>query len=293
MDLVSILIPAYKPTYFKLALTSAITQTWQNKEIIVSDDCPTNAIKEICDQFGDLVIYQRNPYPDGKGATNHLNLLRNAKGDYCKFLCDDDLLLPLCVEKLLNGYKKHEKSNVNLIFSARNTIDSENNYLSTTDYFKHEGDVIISGLDMMRFMALNCCNVIGEPTTVLFRRDSIPHDINLWSIDELYFGIIDLSIFMHLLPRGNVLKIPGVLSCFRDNNESTSLPVNNPEFDKLVTVWGNIIRFADRNKLFTPEQKIQAYACYRKVIISQLPRAEHLLELFTQSVLSLKNDLQI
>lgn len=293
MDMVSILIPSYKPTYFTQALISAISQTWKNKEIIVSDDCPTNAIKEICDKFGDLVSYHRNPNPDGKGGNNHLNLLKLAKGDYCKFLCDDDILDPSCVENLIQGSQRHEPKNVNLIFSARATIDAENNFLKKIDYFQQNGDVVISGLDMMRFMAINCCNPIGEPTTILFKTNSIPHDKKLWSIDDLNFEINDLSIFMHLLPRGNVLKVDGILSYFRMNSESTSHPENNSEWGKLVTVWSNIIRYADRNKILSPEQKVQAFKRYRKTVISNLPRAEHLLEEFTESVVRLKYDLQI
>lgn len=293
MDMVSILIPAYKPTHFRLALTSAISQTWGNKEIIVSDDCPTNAIREICEGFGDLIIYQKNPYPDGIGANNHLNLLQLAKGDYCKFLCDDDILDPLCVESLLRGYQRHQINNVNLIFSNRATIDSNNNILNTIDYFQEKGDVIINGLDMLKFMALNCLNPIGEPTTVLFKRDCIPHDRNLWSIDDLYFGVIDLSIFMRLLTRGNALKVDGVLSYFRIHSASTSMPESNSEWDKLVTVWSNIIRYADRHKILTPEQRVEAYMKYRKNVISELPRAEQFLEIFTESVSSLKHDLQI
>ena len=51
MKPVSICIPAYKATHFKECLTSAIAQTYQTIEIIVSDDCPNDDIRCICEQF--------------------------------------------------------------------------------------------------------------------------------------------------------------------------------------------------------------------------------------------------
>ena len=71
MELVSILVPAYKPRHFREALTSAIAQTWRNKEIIVSDDCPSEEIHEICNEYTGHVTYIRNPYPGKNGRKQY------------------------------------------------------------------------------------------------------------------------------------------------------------------------------------------------------------------------------
>ena len=42
--LVSIIIPAYKATWFELALKSALAQDYPHCEIIIGDDCPDAGI---------------------------------------------------------------------------------------------------------------------------------------------------------------------------------------------------------------------------------------------------------
>jgi cellulose synthase/poly-beta-1,6-N-acetylglucosamine synthase-like glycosyltransferase len=56
---VSIVIPSYKAEHFEQCLRSAIGQTYPNTEILVSDNCPLDAIRDICARFPG-VIYQRN-----------------------------------------------------------------------------------------------------------------------------------------------------------------------------------------------------------------------------------------
>lgn len=49
--LVSIVVPTYKPRYFEAALQSALLQTYQNIEILISDDCPTQDIQDILSRY--------------------------------------------------------------------------------------------------------------------------------------------------------------------------------------------------------------------------------------------------
>src|SRR5471030_3366682 len=77
LPLVSIVIPSYKASHFEACLKSAIGQTYPHIEIMVSDNCPTEAIKEICARYGSHVIYQRNPE---RGEQNVLTSLFCAKG---------------------------------------------------------------------------------------------------------------------------------------------------------------------------------------------------------------------
>jgi glycosyltransferase involved in cell wall biosynthesis len=100
---VSICIPSYKATHFKECLTSAIAQTYKNIEIIVSDDCPNDDIKCICEQFNGQVRYIRNPNPGGSGRNNINHLCAISRGEYLKFLFDDDILNPFCVHNLVES----------------------------------------------------------------------------------------------------------------------------------------------------------------------------------------------
>ena len=80
--LVSIIIPAYKPSYFAQALESALAQTWGALEVVVCDDSPGDVIKAIvADQQSITTIplhYSRNPGCAGE-LGNTLSCIRLAQ----------------------------------------------------------------------------------------------------------------------------------------------------------------------------------------------------------------------
>ncbi|AUP76533.1 hypothetical protein CWS02_10720 [Enterobacter sp. EA-1] len=50
-DLVSIIIPAYKPDFFETALSSALNQSWPNCEVIICDDSRDDTIRLISERY--------------------------------------------------------------------------------------------------------------------------------------------------------------------------------------------------------------------------------------------------
>lgn len=105
-ELVSILIPAYKPDFFAEALQSAIDQDWPNTEIIVCDDSDSDAIRVNCEQFSRAfdvpVIYHKNASRLLETG-NVLHCLSHAKGKYIKFLYDDDIIAKNCISRLVKA----------------------------------------------------------------------------------------------------------------------------------------------------------------------------------------------
>src|ERR1017187_8423307 len=92
--LVSILIPAYNAqAWISDTLRSAITQTWQQKEIIVVDDGSTDQTLTIARQFESdsvRVFTQKN---QGAAAARN-KAFSLSQGDYIQWLDADDLLAP-------------------------------------------------------------------------------------------------------------------------------------------------------------------------------------------------------
>ena len=93
-SLVSILIPAFNAQeWIADTLRSAITQTWERKEIIVVDDGSTDQTLAIARQFESdsvRVVSEKN-----KGAASARNTaLSLCHGDYIQWLDADDLLAP-------------------------------------------------------------------------------------------------------------------------------------------------------------------------------------------------------
>ncbi len=112
---VSILIPAYKPQWFAQCLDSCMGQTAAVREIIISDDCPTDAIYQIVQpRLADPRIrYVRNTPALGLAA-NYLQCARMATSGWLKFFDDDDILHPDGVELLM----RHATGDVSLVMGG-------------------------------------------------------------------------------------------------------------------------------------------------------------------------------
>jgi glycosyltransferase involved in cell wall biosynthesis len=90
---VSICIPAYnREKWIGSAIDSALAQTWPDKEVIVVDDGSSDRTRQICEQYGNRIIFARQDHLGGGAARNHL--LRLASGDWIQYLDSDDYLLP-------------------------------------------------------------------------------------------------------------------------------------------------------------------------------------------------------
>lgn len=124
LPLVTIGIPTYNRAdgFLKETLASAVSQTYMNLEVIVSDNCSPDNTGEVVRSFTDPRIrYLRQT--ENIGANNNFNfLLRQAKGAYFQLLQDDDLIDPDFVEA---GMKAVDyRSDVGLIQTGTRVIDS-------------------------------------------------------------------------------------------------------------------------------------------------------------------------
>src|SRR5438105_4852205 len=93
--LVSVVITTFNRTfYLEEALASTVKQTYENLEVIVSDDCGTTDIEPLLAHIGDgRVRYRRNAERLGV-AGNTLVASLEADGKYIAYLNDDDAWEP-------------------------------------------------------------------------------------------------------------------------------------------------------------------------------------------------------
>lgn len=106
----SILIPAYKATFFKECLDSVLSQTYPDYEVVILNDCSPEPIKEIVSEYHNSKIrYYENEHNVGaiKVVDNWNKLLDLAKGEYVICMGDDDKLTSDCLEKYINSIFHH------------------------------------------------------------------------------------------------------------------------------------------------------------------------------------------
>ncbi|MBQ7688857.1 MAG: glycosyltransferase family 2 protein [Clostridia bacterium] len=107
-ELVSIIMPSYNTAdYIGASINSVLAQTYQNWELIIVDDCSTDATDAAVAAFQDPRIrYLKNGRNSG-AAVSRNRALREAKGKWIAFLDSDDLWLPQKLEKQIAFMKKN------------------------------------------------------------------------------------------------------------------------------------------------------------------------------------------
>lgn len=100
--LVSIITPTWACARFiSETIRSVQSQTYQNWELLIQDDCSTDNTKEIVARLAtedSRIKYECNPKNSGAAITRN-NALRRASGKWIAFLDSDDLWLPEKLEK--------------------------------------------------------------------------------------------------------------------------------------------------------------------------------------------------
>ena len=123
--LVTIAIPTYNRAdgYLREALASAMNQTYQNIEIIVSDNCSTDNTERFVKGISDprLRYFRHNK---NIGANNNFNYcLEQANGDYFLLLQDDDMIDNDFVEVCMTD--ANHSNDTGIIRTGTRVIDSE------------------------------------------------------------------------------------------------------------------------------------------------------------------------
>lgn len=217
-SLVSILMPVYSYRFFEEALMSAINQTYNNIEIIVSDDSPDDKINTIVDRsLGKRSITYIKNNPAHGPYRNYLACMSAAKGEYIKFLNDDDVLSERCVEKMAQVLESIPS--VVLVTSSRGCIDeyglAVKGHLSTIPII--DADSIVRARDICTSIVKLRLNLIGEPSTTMFRREFISiaqPNLMCWGGRPGY-GAGDMAMWLNLLQHGNLFYFAEQLSQFR------------------------------------------------------------------------------
>lgn len=202
--LVSVVIPAYHERHFEDALRSALAQTFADLEVVVCDDSGDERIAAAVARAGDpRVRYERNPARLGFGA-NFSRGFALARAPYVKFLNDDDRLAPRCLEALLAAMESNPA--VTLATSRRAVIDAEGRPapdVPATTPISHVS-ALMRGVELGDFCLVNGMNLVGEPSTVLFRRADLDVEdgqVFRWHGRD-YHCLADLSTWLRLLARG-------------------------------------------------------------------------------------------
>ena len=216
--LVTVAIPAYSARYFAAALDGALAQTYPNLELVICDDSPDEAIESLVRsrEARMPIRYSRNATRLGPRA-NYVECFERAGGTLVKFLCDDDVLMPDCVERLVDTFRR--VPDLTLATSRRYRIDADSRMLPDQPATMPivDADAVIAGVSLANAMLMVGLNMIGEPSTVLFRKSDLEDQRpDFFNFEGAYGrGVIDMVMWTALLLKGDAAYLVQPASAFR------------------------------------------------------------------------------
>lgn len=184
-SLVSICMPTRNGAEFiGQALLSAFSQTYQNTEIIISDDHSEDGTLQIVEHIAKeqgRTVKIFHHHPSGIGA-NWNHCVEHARGSYIKFLFQDDLLEPDCIERMMAMALGDKR--IGMVYCRRKILYDKADpallhwalrFGTLHQYWSdiHVQEGVSEGRKFLRDRLLleQPFNKIGEPTAVLLKRE--------------------------------------------------------------------------------------------------------------------------
>lgn len=215
---VSVCIAVYNcEQYIGQAIESVLAQTFGDYELVVADNASTDGTVAVVHSYEDprirLIRNERNIGP----VANFDLVMRAGTGKYIKLLGADDLLYPTCLERQVAVMEADPR--LSLTACRRDIIDACDNVILRRHGWWGRGGHY-EGRDAIRRIVRAGRNLLGEPITVLFRRDLLER---VGGVDPL---MSDLDYWCRLLQTGDLYVIKDSLAAFRVSEGSQSVHEN-------------------------------------------------------------------
>lgn len=223
--IISVCIPTHNGSkHIAETIKSVLNQTFQEFEIVVSDNGSTDDTVQIIKDFSDPRITKIDCLPPVSPADNWNNAVRLAGAGLIKLLCQDDVIFADCLEKEVKALSESANSDCSFCFHTRNLI---------TENGRHVWDPIKSSFragkysinELLPRIVRSGGNPIGQPMAVTFRSESFQKA-------SPFMGefVIDLDMWVKLLETGHGLALGEVLSAFRVNGDSWGIELSKKQF---------------------------------------------------------------
>jgi len=165
---VSVVVKAYNhAAYVRETIQSILDQSFQDYEIVVTDDASTDGTADVVRQFSDPRIHL-NVLETNRGISIAMNeTIARAHGEFIAILNSDDFALPGRLEKQVAYLKQHPE--VAAVFGLPRIVDETGQ--PTPGFFDFTLPFSLPNLSrqtLLRFFFFNC-NLLCAPTAMIRR----------------------------------------------------------------------------------------------------------------------------
>ena len=236
---ISVIIPMYNAEkYIEQCLESLRTQTFQNFEIIVVDDCSTDRSVDIVEQFvnswgGTLHLLKRKKNSGCTAVPRNLGL-RFAHGKYIAFLDNDDMFTSTALDELFSiaEQTKADVLHAEKWFSINEDVPANNlnGKISVTCWERtpniRRPELITSDIGE-RIVQFAQRKLFWHVWSKLFRRDFLAKNCIEFPVlkiaDDMLFSFYCICL------AENYVRIPNIFNLYRVRKDSASNDIQSDE----------------------------------------------------------------
>ncbi len=222
---ITVCLPVFNgAAYLEKAIDSVLKQSFQNFELLIADDQSTDDSLQIIEGLAKTdqrIRYWTNH--ERIGLFKNYNLcIHRANGAFIKLFAQDDVLEPDALFTQMEILQAHpsvslvccDKTFINELGNPFVPEDSEQLARLEEQVAK---DIPVCGADVIAACFFPVANLIGEPSTVMFRKESMGE-----GFDESFYHVGDLDYWFQLLVNGDYFRTSKPLCQFRRHSNSAT-----------------------------------------------------------------------
>jgi len=247
---VSICIPTYNGReHLKECIDSVRVQTFGDFEVLICDDQSSDGSLDYARELakGDTRFrFVANPRRFGL-VGNWNNCVKQARGEWIKFVFQDDIIAPTCVEKLLRACKTTGKP---FSFCGRDFIFDDAVSEELRNWFAGHWERLHSDYDTCPVIdpdqaALKAIrepmhNQVGEPTVTLINRSVFRQ---LGKFDEALVQLCDAEFWTRVMINRGAVFLPENLATFRIHAKATTALNHSKRVYRTAVLDPMVIRY--------------------------------------------------
>jgi glycosyltransferase involved in cell wall biosynthesis len=226
----SVVVPVYNGMPHLRALVEALlAQDHPNLEIVFSDGGSTDGSLEFLESVDDPRVRVITIPPNSGAAANWTAATESATGEYIKLVCQDDLIVPEALTRQVADLEAHPEAV--MAIAPRDIIDAKGHVLYAKRGCQGLAAGAHRGADVVHRCYVRGANIIGEPLTVLFRRESLLASMP-W--DDSNPLMLDVTQYAKVAPHGDIVVRDESIGAFRVSDSSWSTRLANVQREQFA-----------------------------------------------------------
>lgn len=214
--LVSVVTPVYNTEkYLTECIESVLSQTYENWEYVVVNNCSTDKSLEIARRYAQkdsrIRIHNNVKFLDQIPNWNHAMQQISPESKYCKVVHADDWLFPECITRMVEV----AESNSSIGITGAYRLDQEEVNLDGLPYPISS----VSGRKICQWRLLGGPYLFGSPTSLLIRSDIIRNREQFYNESNIH---ADNEVCFDILQDYDFGFVHQVLTFTRRHNETTT-----------------------------------------------------------------------